>query len=143
MNKVPLLILTAFCASCQTYQPYAPSTPTVTIQVLPPVTPSPTPDCQPASGVALEVTRISSTKAVLKVSGLQPGEIPFVFYSTETNGVGSRRGEAWGFAKGADQGGNFSIALSGLAPLDGQSSARWDIRLVHKRGVACAQITLP
>ncbi len=143
MNKVPVLILMAFCAGCQISRLYAPSTPAVTFQVLPPVTPSPTPDCQPASGVALEVTRISTTKAALKVGGLQPGEIPFVFYSTETIGVGSRRIEAWGFAKGADQNGNFSMELSGLTPLDGQSSATWDIRLVHSRGVACAQLTLP
>ncbi len=111
--------------------------------MLPPVTPSATPDCQPASGVALEVQRISNTAALLKVSGLQPGEVPSVFYSTEINGIGSRRGDAWGFAKGADEHGNFSLQLTSLVPLDGQSSATWDIRLVHKRGVACTSITLP
>ncbi len=80
---------------------------------------------------------------MLHASGLQPGEIPSVFYSTSVAGVGSRRGEAWGFAQGADEHGEFSVQLTSLLPLDGQSEATWDIRLVHARGVACTEVTLP
>lgn len=117
--------------------------PAVTVQVLPPVIPSPTPDCQPATGVTLEVQRLTNTIVVLHASGLQPGEIPSVFYSTSVAGVGSKRGEAWGFVKGADERGEFSVQLTSLLPLDGQSEATWDIRLVHARGVACIEVTLP
>ncbi len=117
--------------------------PAVTVQVLPPVSPSATPDCQPASGVTLEVQRLTNTIVVLHTGGLQPGEIPSIFYSTSVAGVGSKRGEAWGFAKGADEHGEFSVQLTSLVPLDGQSEATWDIRLVHARGVACTEITLP
>jgi hypothetical protein len=35
------------------------------------------------------------------------------------------------------------MELTGLQPLDGQSKATWDIRVVHRRGVACAEVTLP
>jgi hypothetical protein len=141
-------MLFAACAACQTRAlppVYAapPGTVEVTVQVLPPVTPSATPDCLAAAGVTLAVQRLSDTKIVLHAAGLQPGEIPFVFYSTAISGVGGRRGEAWGFAKGADEHGEFSTDLTGLEPLEGQSAAIWDIRLVHRRGVACTVVTLP
>jgi hypothetical protein len=115
----------------------------VTVQVMPPVSPTATPDCQPAAGVAIEVLRVSDSTALLHASGLQPGEIPFIFYSTSISGVRSMRRESGGFAKGADEQGEFSFELTGLQPLEGQASATWDIRLVHRRGVACAAITLP
>lgn len=118
-------------------------TPVVEVQIMPPVSPTATPDCQLAAGVAIEVRRLSDTTAVLYASGLQPGEIPFIFYSTSISGVGSMRVEAGGFAKGADEQGEFSFELTGLRPLEGQARATWDIRLVHRRGVACTEITLP
>ncbi len=134
-ERNPLLILVAFCASRQTYHPYARSAPAVTFQVLPPVTPAPTLQCQPASGITLQVQPVSSMAVELVTSGLQPGEVPSMFYSTGINGVGNRRGEAWGFANGADQHGTFSTELTGFLPLEGQTSATWDIRLVHYRGL--------
>ena len=117
--------------------------PAVTVQVLPPTTPTATPDCLPVSGVAINIQRVSDTTATLHATGLQPGEIPSVFYSTSTNGVGAKRGEAWGFAKGVDEHGEFSLQLTSLQPLEGQTKATWDIRLVHARGVACTEITMP
>ncbi len=107
------------------------------------MTPSPTPDCLPAAGVKLNVTPLSGSKAMLHASGLQPGEVPSIFYSTVGDGASSARHEAWGFAKGADQHGEFSFELDGLEPPQGQTQATWDIRLVHRRGVACAELTLP
>jgi hypothetical protein len=118
-------------------------TPAVTVQVLPPTAPTATPDCQPIPGVTIEVQRLGATTAILHASGLQPGEVPFVFYSTSINGVGAKRGEAWGFVKGANEHGEFSLELTGLQPLEGQTKATWDIRLVHARGVACTEITMP
>ncbi len=139
MSKSVLVVLLTLCAACQARMP----TPAVTTEISPYVAPSVTPDCQPASGVTVEIRPVSNTAVGLVAKGLQPGEVPSVFYSTEVNGVGSKRGEAWGFAKGADQNGNFSTELTGLVPVEGQGSATWDIRLVHRRGVACAQVTLP
>ena len=143
MKRALVLILVAFCTACQTQtsSPVAPPSPEVTI--LPPVTPSATPDCQAAVGVTVQVLAVTNHSVGLQVSGLQPGEIPFIFYSTAIRGVGARRGEAWAFARGADEHGDFSTELTGLQPLDGQSKATWDIRVVHRRGVACAEVTLP
>ncbi len=135
-------ILLKIAESLQTMPSAFPS-PAVTVQVLPPTTPTATPDCQPVPGVTIEVQRLGETTAVLHVSGLQSGEVPFVFYSTSINGVGAKRSEAWGFAKGADEHGEFSLELTGLQPLEGQTKATWDIRLVHARGVACTEITMP
>ncbi len=132
-------LLVKIAESLQTVSP----TTAVTVQVMPPVSPTATPDCQPAAGVEIEVRRVSDTTALLHASGLQPGEIPFIFYSTSISGVGSMRGESSGFAKGADEHGEFSFELTGLQPLEGQARATWDIRLVHRRGVACTEITLP
>ncbi len=117
--------------------------PAISPQVAPPQSPSPTPDCQPAAGVTMEVRRSGSTKAMLQASGLEPGEVPVVFYSTVGIHGNSERVEAWNFAHGADQQGRFSFEMLGLTPPEGQPSATWDVRLVHRRGVACAQITLP
>lgn len=132
-------LLIAIAESLQIIYP----TPVVAVQIMPPISPTATPDCQPIAGVMIEVRRLSDTTAVLHASGLQPGEIPFIFYSTSISGVRSMRGEAGGFAKGADEQGEFSFELTGLQPLEGQARATWDIRLVHRRGVACAAITLP
>ena len=117
--------------------------PAVTVQILPPITPTATPDCLPVSDVAINIQRVSDTTAILHATGLQPGEIPSVFYSTSINGVDAKRGEAWGFANGADEHGEFSLQLTSLQPLEGQTKATWDIRLVHAHGVACAEITMP
>jgi len=117
--------------------------PAIAPTILPPTTPTATPDCQPAAGVTVTVQRLTDTTALLHATGLQPGEIPSVFYST-SNGAGkSSRTEAWGFANGADAHGEFSFELHNLQPPEGQTTAAWDIRLVHRRGVACAQITVP
>ena len=65
-----------------------------------------------------------------------------MFYSAQADGYGTRT-EVNAFAQGADEKGMFSIELYGLDPIGGQSRSTWDVRLVHARGVACAEITLP
>ena len=107
------------------------------------IEPTATPDCQHASGVTLEVRRIRDTTVELHVSGLQPGEKPSIIYSTSISGESSAMGEMYDFAEGADQHGEFSVDLPGLRPLEGQTSATWDIRFIHSRGVEWATITLP
>ena len=106
------------------------------------VEPTATPVCQHASGVLLEVHRISESTARLRASGLQPGENPSVIYGTHDN-KGSSMGEMYGFAEGVDDNGEFTLDIPGLVPPEGNISAAWDIRFIHSRGVECATITLP
>lgn len=107
------------------------------------VEPTATPQCQPAEGVTVEVRRISDTTLGLRVSGLQPGDKPTVIYSTSIPNEGSSMGEMYDFAEGVDENGEFSVDLPGLRPLEGQTSATWDIRFIHARGVECVAVTLP
>lgn len=107
------------------------------------VEPTATPDCLHVDGVTLNVTRISDTGVELHASGLQPGEIPFVIHSTSISGVGGMSGESGKFVEGADAQGEFIFVLKGLIPLEGETSATWDIRFIHARGVECATVTLP
>ena len=115
--------------------------PEVMVAVEPFVEPTPTPDCQHADGVTLEVIRISDTGVTVRASGLQPGEIPYITYSAFGRSSSARM-EAGRFVKGADAQGNFSDAQE-LMPPQGEISATWEIRFTHARGVECATITLP
>jgi hypothetical protein len=106
------------------------------------VEPTATPDCLHAEGVTLNVRRISDTGVELHVSGLQPGEIPYITNSTFSRSR-SLREESGGFVNGADAQGEFIIVLKGLIPLEGEISSTWDIRFIHARGVECVTVTLP
>lgn len=107
------------------------------------VEPTATPHCQHAEGVTMEVRRIRETTVALHVTGLQPGEKPTVIYSTSIPNESASMGEMYDFAEGADQNGAFSVDIPGLVPLEGQSRATWDVRLIHARGVECVTVTLP
>jgi hypothetical protein len=101
-----------------------------------------TPLCQHSLAVTVETRRISDSTVELHASGLQPGEMPYVIYSTFSKNGGTM-GEMGIFLEGADENGEFSVSLPGLIPLGGEISATWDIRFIHARGVECTTITLP
>jgi len=106
------------------------------------VEPTSTPDCLHADGVILDLRRISDSGVELQVSGLKPGEIPYITHST-FNRTSSKSGASGSFVERADTNGKFVFELKGLLPLEGETSATWDIRFIHARGVACATVTLP
>lgn len=135
--------LILWLSACTAPASHPTDVPSVAPTILPPTTPTATPDCQPAAGVTVTVQRLTDTTALLRATGLQPGEIPSIFYSTSNSAGNSSRTEAWGFANGADAHGEFSFELHNLQPPQGQATAAWDIRLVHRRGVACAEISMP
>ena len=130
------------CAACQPSQ-----TPTEMPVVVEStgtfVVPTATPDCQHAEGVILDVQRLSDSKVSLHISGLQAREIPYILYSTSLAGAGAKMIASGVFTNGADAQGEFRTDQAGLNPLQGQTSAIWDIRLIHSRGVECTTITLP
>jgi hypothetical protein len=137
-----IAFLITACASQSTTLPVPTVEVTVEPMVEPFVEPTATPDCLHADGVTFNVRRISDSGMELHVSGLEPGEVPYVTYSTSNSGS-SLRGEAGKFAQGANAKGEFIFKETGLHPLTGQTSATWDIRFIHARGVECATITLP
>ncbi len=135
MKQLLSIFILVFCVACQVQSSPAPVG--VTPEVAPFVEPTPTPDCQPVLGVSIKVK-----DRVLEISGLQPGENPTVFYSAE-NRKGAQRVESYNFAEGANKEGVFTYKLDMLRVLDGDTRTVWDLRVVHSRGVACAQITVP
>lgn len=138
MKLLSSIFILVICAACQTRSI---PTPAVTVQEVPFTQPSPTPACQAVSGVSITiVTSIEGRK--LQVKGLIPSERPTVFYSAQNN-LGAERIEAFDLAEGADSKGNFTYGLTDLTVLKGDTSTTWDVRVVHSRGVACAQVTVP
>jgi hypothetical protein len=150
MRRRLVLFVTLICAACQvpvaiTAAPVSTATPAVAIvtAIIAPVAPTATPDCLAATGVLMAVLPGNNNHYELQVSGLKPGEIPFVFYSAQDSQGNLTRMEDWGFVQGADPDGKFSLELSQLRVLDGEPSTTWDVRLVHACGVACATVVVP
>ncbi len=145
INRSSILLLIALMSTActsQVIQTVTPVVPVVTASTEAPKIPTATHECQHAESVVLDVRRLSDSKVILSISGLQPGESPFITYSTAQNGMG-KRGEMSHFAIGADTQGNFTTDIVGLQPLAGQTTATWDIRIIHSHGVECTTITLP
>jgi len=136
-----ILIFACFIIGCLPQNTTTPM-PVVEVAVEPFVEPTSTPDCLHADGVILDLRRISDSGVELQVSGLKPGEIPYITHST-FNRTGSKSGASGSFVEGADTNGEFVFELKGLLPLEGETSVTWDIRFIHARGVECATVTLP
>jgi hypothetical protein len=145
MKQWIMAAIAVLCTACQGQAAPAAVQPPVVVEVteVAPMIPTATPDCQHTDGVTLKARRISDTKVELQVGGLQPGEKPYItFDASFSSGVGMRI-ESGQFVEGADAQGNFTFEQGGLMPPEGESSATWDIRFIHARGVECAAITLP
>lgn len=143
MNYWIVPVLTLFMTSCLA-EPAATATPIVEVATEETfVEPTATPGCRHFPGVTLEIIRVSDSTVELHVTGLEPGEIPYVTHETSIENVGGTRGESGQFVDGADENGEFTVSLRGLFPLKGQSSATWEIQFIHGRGVECTKITLP
>ncbi len=80
--------------------------------------------------------------ARVEMEGLQPGERLSISFSAEVAGTHSRRVEIWSSDPvGAD--GHFVYEEPELRSLPGSASNHWKIQIVHLRGVACTEVTLP
>jgi hypothetical protein len=134
-------VIALFCTACQT-QAAATEIPVVEVSTGMYEIPTATPDCQHADGVTLDIQRVSHKGVILHISGLQPGEVPYIIYSTSSADASTMMTSGYAVT-GADANGEFTTDSPGLIPLKGQTSAIWDIRLIHSRGVECATITLP
>lgn len=105
--------------------------------------PSPTPvTCTPLpEDMALRVEPVSSMTVWGEIEGLQPGEKPIVIFRTEAPGRGLRT--VVGPFKPVGSKGRLTFRQTGLDPLRGATTNRWEVKVVHARGVACTEVTLP
>jgi hypothetical protein len=142
MRRRIIFAMGVFSLACLT-QTLASPVPVVEVSTELPGTPYTIPACEPAGGVTFEVRNLAyqETSAELIAGGLTPGETPYVYYNTPPGDLPGTGGAYPGNVVDSD--GRFFFQLEHLEPPNGQTSATWDIRLVHRRGVECATVTLP
>lgn len=102
--------------------------------------PSPTPAiCTPLpEDMTFTVTPTSDTAVTLELTGLQPGENLYLMF-VQDKPDGEYRAEEWGMAP-VGQDGRFSFMADLTSPYEYPD---WQIKIIHARGVACTEITLP
>ncbi len=91
--------------------------------------------------MTLIVRPVSSLVAHLEVNGLESGKKLIIIAHAESAGYSSQIEIRP--VIGADQNGRYVDDLRGLNPLRGNIENRWEIQVVHSRGVACESVTLP
>lgn len=109
-----------------------------------PAPPSPTPIvCTPLpDDMTLDVEPVSESEAVVRLTGLQSGEsLAFVFIAEIPE---QRRSVIESYPiDTVDETGSFEFTQPGLTPLDETTANKWEVKVVHARGVACTEMTLP
>lgn len=88
------------------------------------------------------VTSLSSRQIQISVTGMQPGEnLVFLLIAQPTQGQTSEIEIRPQEVVGED--GSFTIVEGSLEPLPGVTINTWTVKVIHKRGVACQNVTLP
>jgi len=144
-------MLVALVASCQrqtstnptpTFQP----TPVmmVTRVVLESGEPSPTPAlCTTLpEGMTLIVEPVSSESAKVQLNGLKPGEsltLLFVAQSTLTD----RHEVEISLTNVVEPDGSLTYFINGLSALSDATENIWTVQVIHARGIACQEFSLP
>ena len=109
-----------------------------------PAPPSPTPVVCTSlpDDMTLDVEAISESEVAVRLNGLQSGEsLSFIFVS-EIPGQRRSAIESFPVDKVAEDG-QFEFNQVGLRRLDEAVTNTWEVKVVHARGVACTEITLP
>lgn len=140
--------LLAGCQPASATSPLNPSAPKVTPEVtvvrsVVTTGPSPTPVvCTPLpDGMTIQVKPESETSVLVELAGLQPGERLVFIYTTEIPGQHLREYVSPATATvGLD--GHYAERESDMVPIPG-SANQWQVKVIHARGVACAEVTLP
>jgi len=92
-------------------------------------------------GMAVTISPVSFTSARVELSGLIPGEKLTIYffqsYMQRTRQITVYPTEV------ADQDGDFTIQEDSLRPLPGVAINSWTVKVIHSRGVACAEVALP
>lgn len=120
--------------------PITSTPPQVEVTILPPMTEVPLRECMPYPGVNLEALSTTPGEINVKITGLEPNErVTFVFYSEadgQTFKIESNPLE------GADSNGNLEY-LESLVRISEGPLKKWQVQVIHSRGIACTTISLP
>jgi hypothetical protein len=105
------------------------------------IIPSPTPFTCTAlpDGMTIELIPLSSTLVEIEVQGLQSGEEITTVFTANVPGR-NKVIKNPGIVVGAD--GHYT-SQEILRPISEESENHWKVAVIHSRGVACAEVTLP
>ena len=116
----------------------------VTIVVKEIGSPSPTPAvCTPLpDGMKLTVEPISAESVQVQLVGLLPGESLTLLFVAKPTATESMEIEAT-FSNAVEPDGSFAHQKRWLPRLKDATENTWTVKVIHSRGVACQDVTLP
>lgn len=94
-------------------------------------------------GAALIVTPLSATKVQVELRGMQPGEQLVFQFTSRPSPQGNWRRITDEADTGVKENGSYTLTLGSLEPARGSTVNAWTVKVIHSRGVACQEITLP
>lgn len=92
--------------------------------------------------VTLSVSPVAHTSARVELRGLISGEKLTIYFFAQPGRQRTRQVADYP-SEGADQNGVFIVQVDSLSPLPDVATNLWMVKVVHSRGVACAEVTLP
>jgi hypothetical protein len=92
--------------------------------------------------VALTVSPVTHTSARVELRGLIPGEKLTILFIAQSDEQHTREITVYP-SEGADESGVFITQEDSLSPLPDVTTNLWTVKVVHSRGVACAEVMLP
>lgn len=145
----PFFIFMVLAASCL---PQTSTTSTDTVQSTVAVTrvvvesgePTPTPAvCTPLpDGMELSVEPLSSESAEVQLSGLQPDENLTLLFVAQPTATQASQIET-SLTDMVEPDGSLTYQTGGLFALSDAEENIWTVKVIHARGVACQEFTLP
>jgi hypothetical protein len=127
-------------SSRDTAAPITSTPPQVEITILPPMTEVPLRECTPYPGVNLEALSTTLGEINVKITGLEPNErVTFVFYSEAAGQTFKIESSP---LEGADSNGSLEYVES-LGRISEGPLKKWQVQVIHSRGVACTTVSLP
>lgn len=124
------------------------NTPLPKVEVTKEILPFPSPSSTPAectdlpAGAEFLVTATSPTDVQIDLNGMVPGETLVFTFIAKPSPSESRTLESMPIAP-VGQDGSYTTTQGGLMPLAEALENTWTIKVIHSRGVACQEITLP
>jgi hypothetical protein len=120
--------------------PITSTPPQVEVTILPPMTEAPLRECMPYPGVNLEALSTTPGEINVKITGLEPNErVTFVFYSEAAGQTFKIESNP---LEGADSNGSLEYVES-LGRISEGPLKKWQVQVIHSRGVACTMVSLP
>jgi hypothetical protein len=102
---------------------------------------TPVPECVSLPGISLEVILLSENSAQVRITGLQANEPVYTIFRSQTDD-GAKSTECCPGETASEKGiYEYSVGLRG-AEVD-REFTDCQVRVIHSRGAACAEFTLP